>query len=381
MWNPSAERILGWKEHEVLGSLLPIVPQNKQEEFRAFREKVLRGESFMGVEIQRQKRDGTLIDISLSAAPMYDTHGQVAGIVGVLTDITERLQMMNTLKITKDFLDTVLKNTKDIILIMDKEYKIEYMNPEAVNCLGYLVGQNCYLAVCKQDKPCQQCGLEEVSKHQTLRTERTIRNKVYDSIIVPFIHDNNTISKMEILRDITERKQLQNELESLSVTDKLTGLYNRRHLDEMLEKEALRANRFNKNLCLLFIDIDKFKLHNDTYGHDEGDKVLQHLGRLVNDNIRNDIDIACRYGGEEFVVILPEASIHDATNVAERILADFRNIKFFIQAQNILVQKTISIGISELISSNTSKMLLVHADKAMYEAKKRGGNSLCKYQP
>ena len=81
-------------------------------------------------------------------------------------------------------------------------------------------------------------------------------------------------------------------LETLSIIDKLTGLYNRRYFDEALEREVLRAKRFNQALGLLFIDIDKFKHLNDTYGHNEGDKVLQHLGQLIIGNMRNRIDIA-----------------------------------------------------------------------------------------
>lgn len=380
MWNPSAEIIFGWREQDVLGHFLPIVPEDKQDEFRTLRERVLRGESFTGVEVQRQRKDGSPIDISLSTAPMYNSHGNVVGIVGIVSDITERIQMINALRQTNDFLDTILTNTKDIILIMDQEYKIEYMNHEAARTFGHVRGKFCYLSVCKKETPCQQCSIKEVLNGQTLRNERNIQEKVYDSIIVPFISSNKKISKMEILRDITERKQLQNELERLSITDKLTGLYNRRYFDESMEKEVLRAKRFKHNLCLLFIDIDKFKHLNDTYGHDAGDSVLRYLGKLIKEYVRNGIDIPCRYGGEEFTVLLPEAVIHDAVTISERILVDFGNKKFPVSAKNEQIRKTISIGVSELGSSDDAKTLLIHADKAMYEAKKTGGNSVCKYQ-
>jgi len=169
-------------------------------------------------------------------------------------------------------------------------------------------------------------------------------------------------------------------LETLSIIDKLTGLYNRRYFDEALEKEVLRARRFKHDLSLMFIDIDKFKHFNDTYGHTEGDIVLQRMGRLIKEQARNEIDIACRYGGEEFTVILPETTRISAVTIANRILQNFSGVKFHIATKEEPVQKTISIGVAELEYKGEAKSLLVHADMAMYEAKKLGGNRVCDYR-
>ena len=169
-------------------------------------------------------------------------------------------------------------------------------------------------------------------------------------------------------------------LETLSIIDKLTGLYNRRYFDEALEREVLRAKRLKHDLSILFIDIDKFKHFNDTYGHPAGDKVLQQLGKLMKEQVRNEIDIVCRYGGEEFTVLLPESSSCGAITTAERILKGFRNTKFHIPLKDEIVQKTISIGIADINVSNGAKALLDNADKAMYEAKKLGGNKVCEYR-
>ena len=169
-------------------------------------------------------------------------------------------------------------------------------------------------------------------------------------------------------------------LETLSVTDKLTDLYNRRYFDETLEKEVLRARRFKHALSLMFIDIDKFKHFNDTYGHTEGDIVLQQLGQLIKNRIRNEIDTPCRYGGEEFTIILPDTANSSATAIADRLIRDFKSIKFHIHSKNETVQKTISIGIADIDLSNGAKALLDNADKAMYKAKKLGGNRVCEYR-
>lgn len=170
-----------------------------------------------------------------------------------------------------------------------------------------------------------------------------------------------------------------NKLERLSITDQLTGLYNRRYFDEALEKEILRARRFNHGLSLLFMDIDYFKHLNDTYGHGEGDKVLQRLGQVLTICVRSGIDVPCRYGGEEFTVILPQTVGADAVALAERIRMDFETVKFQIYSKRETFQKTISIGIAELTSADGAKALIANADKAMYEAKKQGRNRVCKY--
>lgn len=127
------------------------------------------------------------------------------------------------------------------------------------------------------------------------------------------------------------------------------------------------------------MDIDYFKHFNDTYGHDEGDKVLQRLGQVLNICVRNGSDIPCRYGGEEFAVILPQTVGHDAVALAERIRMDFETVKFQISSKRETIQKTISIGIAELTSADGAKVLIANADKAMYEAKKQGRNRVCKY--
>lgn len=289
------------------------------------------------------------------------------------------MQSYNTIKEQRDFLDTILTNTKDMIVVTDKENKVEYMNKAALMELGNIIGKYCYQSILNRELPCQQCSGKELLR-ETLKMEQTIKEKVYDSVIVPLIKSTGDISKMEIFRDITDAKQFQDELERLSVTDKLTGLYNRRYFDEILEKEVSRAKRLKHDLSLLFIDMDKFKHFNDTYGHPAGDKVLQQLGKLMKEQLRNGIDTVCRYGGEEFTIVLPETSSLSAVTIAERILKDFRETKFHIPFKDETVQKTISIGISELSSSPSARALLVNADSAMYEAKKLGGNRVCEYR-
>jgi diguanylate cyclase (GGDEF)-like protein len=167
---------------------------------------------------------------------------------------------------------------------------------------------------------------------------------------------------------------LHEELERLSVTDRLTELYNHGYFQQRLEEEIGRAQRFDRTLSLIMLDIDDFKDFNDTFGHPRGDKVLQKVSSIIRDNLR-EMDVAARYGGEEFVVVLPETEADGAEAVAQRIregVADFP----FIGAEGLpSVTKTVSIGVASFPRDATSQSRLVDlADRAMYLAKRSGKN-------
>jgi diguanylate cyclase (GGDEF)-like protein len=173
-------------------------------------------------------------------------------------------------------------------------------------------------------------------------------------------------------------------LEHQNITDALTGLYNRRHLDQRIADEYASARRYQHPLSVLMIDIDHFKRLNDTYGHQAGDLALQFISGLVLDSIR-EVDIAARYGGEEFLVIAPNTGIADARKLAERIRTRIASHALELaqagqhrQALHI----TTSIGVAELASGMPSgDQLIKCADEALYQAKKSGRNRTTIYQP
>ncbi len=168
--------------------------------------------------------------------------------------------------------------------------------------------------------------------------------------------------------------RLRETLRIESIRDPLTDLYNRRHMEESLEREARRAERNHTSIGIIMIDIDHFKRFNDTHGHKAGDVVLQELGTLLQNNIRGG-DIACRYGGEEFLLILPETTLEVAKKRAEQLLAQVRELK--ITDQNEIFRITVSMGVSILSeSSSSAQEVITTADEALYQAKERGRNQV-----
>lgn len=165
--------------------------------------------------------------------------------------------------------------------------------------------------------------------------------------------------------------RLREALRTQSIRDPLTGLYNRRYLEEMLEREIRRAVRAEQSLGILMLDLDHFKRFNDTYGHDAGDAVLRETGWFLAKSIRAE-DIVCRFGGEEFVVILPTADLEAARSRAERIRSKLRELTVLHQGQSVGVI-TVSVGVAALPTHGTSaKELVQAADAALYRAKREG---------
>jgi two-component system, cell cycle response regulator len=175
------------------------------------------------------------------------------------------------------------------------------------------------------------------------------------------------------------------QLEQLSVTDGLTGLFNRRHFEERLKEEFRRAHRYSDPVSLMMLDLDHFKNVNDRYGHLFGDEVLRSTAELLRASMREP-DICSRYGGEEFAVILPKTHVQGALVVAERILLELRRRSYAAEATETgareEVKVTVSIGIAFYPSKDvtTPSLLVKFADEALYRAKHDGRNTICLYQ-
>lgn len=166
----------------------------------------------------------------------------------------------------------------------------------------------------------------------------------------------------------------QRRLSWLSVTDELTGLFNKRLMLSKIIAETEHARRINQPFSVVVLDIDFFKKYNDTYGHLEGDKVLALMGRIIMSSIRS-TDIACRFGGEEFVVLLPNTDVAGARIVAERVRKSFLTFSLFPQS-GLKQQVTLSAGVSQLMADETHAELLERADKALYASKSAGRNTV-----
>jgi diguanylate cyclase (GGDEF)-like protein len=206
-----------------------------------------------------------------------------------------------------------------------------------------------------------------------------LRCGVYDYLTKPL--ESLTELDLAIKRALTHRRLLQEnarlfaEVQRLAITDPLTGLFNRRKLDEMLVIEVERAHRYNRPLSMIMVDIDGMKLLNDKYGHPAGDEVLKIVADTIRKQVRT-VDVATRYGGDEFVVLLPEADFEAARSVAKRICAKITNTVF--EGEYL----SVSAGVAQWsLEFPKASQFLEIADQAMYQAKRAGGKRLFVLSP
>lgn len=321
--------------------------------------------------------------------PLYDNQGNIRGLCGISTDITERKQTENSLRSSQELLSTVLDNMGACVYMKSPNGRYLYAN----SAMAELVNKNPIQIIGHKDtdyftsdvsQALQEHDVQVFDSLQKLATLETIQqlndNQIhyYWSVKVPLLGKNGKpYALLGISTDITERKRLEDKLLHLATTDELTGLHNRRYFLQLAEQNLNRSRRYKEPFTLLMCDIDFFKHINDTFGHATGDMVLQRVSQTIKDSLR-DSDIAGRIGGEEFAIVLVQTPIDtNGYEVAERLrLAIESTVIVLDDGQEVPL--TISIGAVEPIyPHDTLPTLLQRADQLLYKAKRNGRNQVC----
>lgn len=372
---------------------------------RLFLEELHAAGSVRNQVIEFVRHDGTPL-LTLRSATLGTLNGEPALFVAI-ADLRERQRLEAALQARSAAIEAAAEG----IAITDPGGIIEYVNPALTVITGYkaieLQGQSTRIFNSgKHDKAFYDELWNTIRSGQVWRGEIINRRKdgsLYTELmaIAPVRNDKGeTIRFVAIKHDISERKRmetdlkdtntmlqhqldeihrLQEELQELAVRDGLTNLFNRRYLDETLERELSRAKREGYPLSLVMIDIDHFKKLNDTYGHQAGDKVLRELAALLWGNIRTE-DVPCRYGGEEFLVLLPRMPLGIALERAESWRKAFEATR--MSFGDFQLQSTLSCGLSAYPEhARTPDDLLRCCDDALYAAKRGGRNRSETYQP
>jgi diguanylate cyclase (GGDEF)-like protein/PAS domain S-box-containing protein len=302
----------------------------------------------------------------------HDELAQMAGSFNTMTN--ELLKTYEGLRLEQDKLTTIIHGAREAIIVTDSNGQIVLVNPSAMELLGKTqdrIVADGFMQLF-DDPPLMQRWLDDPEEKGGPFVQ--VYNQHVLSVHASHIRNaqGQLVGSAALLRDVTEEKRLEEELRHLSNTDGLTELYNRRHLDDSLQSELGRAKRYHLPLAVLMFDIDHFKKFNDTHGHDQGDRVLQAVARTMRGALRNQ-DYPCRYGGEEFVAILPNTSKAGAYSLAERLRKDVERL--VVDGLKV----TISIGVAEFPDLDVAEeaQLIEAADAAMYEAKRSGRNRVC----
>lgn len=284
--------------------------------------------------------------------------------------------------------------SNDIIARFAPDLRRVYVSPACIDILGYrpeqLIGQHVRQAVHPDDWQLVEAVLTSVTGEGSRTARVTYRAVRRDGAEIWLEASARSLGPgrglVVVKRDVTDRKALEEQLASLNCQlsslareDALTGLANRRRFDEMLEQECVRAARSGEKLTVILLDVDRFKLFNDTYGHPEGDRCLRAVAAAVDGALHRPQDLAARYGGEEFAVLLPETGQDGAMNVALRIQAAIRGaaLPHSLSRCGIL---TVSMGLACFSSGPgvaDPAEIIRRADAALYQAKRDGRDRIC----
>ncbi len=318
---------------------------------------------------------------------------QGEGLAAIIQGRTDRnrIRTEEELRKSERFLSTIFDSIHDPFRIINRSYRIIKANEAYARMKGKaaedLPGRPCYDVLYNRSVTCEACVVEKTFRSSNpCAQEKLVMTpegmKAWMEIYTyPVFNEKHEVTHViEYARDITDRKTMEeekerliNKLNLLSTTDSLTGLLNRRALNDILEHEIDRASRYLTDLSLIICDIDRFKQINDAHGHTAGDLALQTISETFKSVLRK-ADLLGRYGGDEFMIILPETSLTGAKNLAEKIRAAVADAEFRIP-EGKAIRLSISIGVASCCTPvENIDTLVARADSALYAAKQAGRN-------
>ncbi|HJV25413.1 MAG TPA: diguanylate cyclase [Aromatoleum sp.] len=320
------------------------------------------------------------------ASPVVAEDGAVVRVIATLIEITERKELEHQLEIVRQRFEAVVESAYDGVITVDEKQTIKLMNEAARYIFGVTDEQVVGTSLTRfmpmrfreqhgehltsfRDSPVTARPMESRATVRGLRADGT---EFPIEVAISKIRVGNEMEMTAVVRDISERARLIEELSRAATFDALTGIHNRRFADTTLKTEIGRCLRFGHPMSVVLFDLDGFKPINDTYGHACGDRVLQAVADKVRSTVR-EIDVFCRWGGEEFLVILPSTDLPSAAVWAERARALIAAEPVTGCAEPIAV--TASFGVAQFDPDTPSPDVLVErADDALYHAKQNGRN-------
>ncbi|HKP51684.1 MAG TPA: EAL domain-containing protein [Chloroflexia bacterium] len=376
--NARACEMLGYSLEEMLAmNLRDVVDAEDMARTPIRFDELLTGKVVLSERILRRK-DGTCFPTEISAKLLS---GQ-EGIQAIVRDITERKQAEEALRVEKDFSDSLIHSSVDGIVAFDGDCRYTVWNPAMERITGFTREQvlgRCafdvfpFLMQIGQDEFFYQAlaGNTVISTNRPYTIPETGKEGFYEGRYSPLHNrEGEVVGGLAIICDITERRNLQEQLSHKAFHDDLTGLSNRALFMDRLMHALARSSRREDSVAVLFLDLDDFKVINDSLGHKSGDQLLIEMGERLKRCVRTD-DTVARLGGDEFTVLLEDIpDLNTAVITAERI-AEQLQLPFNLEGHEVFVTTSLGIAISAS-GSREPEDLLRNADVAMYEAKNKG---------
>ncbi len=382
-WNPAAEKMFGWSEAEVLNTPTSIVPEHLREETRLYRERAQRGETIWIEETQRLRRDGKLVDVSMSIAPVYDAEGKVNGTMVTLADISRRKEAEAALRESEAHLRLAM-DAAELGMWYWEAGTDRFTYSDGLNKLFGRPGESSlvdYRELQERLHPEDRELFEATMRHAIKQGDvfQVDYRVVWSDGSVHWVANRGQVHRgpngraqrvIGVAMNITERKIAEQRVAHMAHHDALTGLPNRVLLRDRIQQAIAQAHRNGTQLAVLFLDLDRFKTINDSLGHQLGDRLLQSVASRILVCVREG-DTVSRVGGDEFVIVIPGiGSASDSSAVAAKILEVLANA-FHLHGNDLHVAASIGISLYPADGSD-AETLMRNADTAMYHAKDSG---------
>ncbi|BCS90088.1 diguanylate cyclase [Pseudodesulfovibrio sediminis] len=326
--------------------------------------------------VQFNKVDGTTIWVELSGNLKED-----GSVNGILQDVTTTVEAQTALEERDELHRAFFEENKAVMLLHDPlDSSIQFVNPAACNYYGYSERELTSMTIYDLNNMSDEEIFEELKNSTAERRNyfnhtHTLKNgtKRHVEVYTGPISLGKRHLHYSIIHDVTEKRRLEGKLERMATRDQLTGAFNRHAFFLRAKEEIIRAQRFNHPMTVLMFDLDHFKAVNDTHGHAVGDEVLRVFAMRCRADLRQS-DIFARLGGEEFAALLIETDESRGVEIAERIRAIAADKPIATESGELTI--TTSIGITALQDEDTVTTMLKRADKALYQAKTSGRNTL-----
>ena len=395
LWvSPSLTAALGWQPEDWLGQQGTdfLIHRGEAEHYRRNRQRLRQGGEAALARDQVRAKDGTIHWVETHAGPYRNARGEVEGIVASFRIIDEEVAAEANLKISEQRYRLLAENARDVIWTMEPDGRISYVSPSIQLLRGVTPEE-------AMTQPPDQIHPPESRQRSTAYFQRLHediaagrRPESFRGELEYYCRDGSTIwaevialpifdaqGKFEKLlgvsRDISERKRFERQLleanqqlEQLATTDGLTGIWNRRHLEAMIEEAIARSDRYGEPLSLILCDLDHFKTINDRFGHTCGDQVLIEFCRRIRSQLRSS-DGFGRWGGEEFLILLPCSDADAARSLADKLRQQIVSAPF-AQVDRV----TASFGVALRRPAETAEEWLQRVDNQLYAAKAAGRN-------
>ncbi|MGB8453902.1 MAG: diguanylate cyclase [Anaerocolumna sp.] len=397
--NKNTEELFNITHDDMVGKQAFQFYKNPQDRV-TLADEIVHGRQIKDKEIFFKRKNDTLFAGLITMVPAVYNEKEV--LLSCIADITEQKILQKNIIKSEEMLRKLMDSIPDLVLVCDIEGNVTYINKSIQTILGYdpnvdIIPDNVLYFLDESDAEAAKINMkllltEEIGsiEYKYIKKDGTYIDAEVNGTVLRE-KSSEPFGYLFVTRDITERIKVQdalkrskeeiekvnNELlksnsllQEQSIRDGLTNLYNHKFIMELLDQEIKKSGESKNRLCLMMLDIDYFKRVNDNYGHQTGDRVLNTVSKIIQLNVR-DYDYVGRYGGEEFIILLPDLSVEDAYQIADNIRESIQNFNF--TKKNLTI--TISIGLTEYQLEDT-KAFIKRADTLLYKAKENGRNRI-----